>query len=206
MCSSCGQSLEVKCPSCGKITFFGDYCKSCGKRIVVTCPNKKCAQEQPPIGDKCIKCGKPLKWVIEMPMQAFTRNYEDNSTEAGFQFTFYCDLCSDGYKTQFIESKSNKKAGFLRGLGKAVSIGADVIGHGGIGGHFESGTNILSERFQGMSPEWHKEHEEAFARLPRTRQRATSNVAPSAVSTCVKPIGTSRMDSAWNVPHVKTLR
>lgn len=61
MCSSCGQSLEVRCPSCGQVTFFGDYCKSCGKRIVVICPNKKCAQEQPPIGDKCIKCGKPLK-------------------------------------------------------------------------------------------------------------------------------------------------
>ena len=23
---------------------------------------------------------------------AFTRNYEDNSTEAGHQFTFYCDM------------------------------------------------------------------------------------------------------------------
>ena len=23
-------------------------------------------------------------------LKSFTRNYEDNSTEAGFQFTFYC--------------------------------------------------------------------------------------------------------------------
>jgi hypothetical protein len=108
------------------------------------------------------KVWKATKRVINMSMQAFTRNYQDNSTEAGFQFTFHCDLCSDGYKTKFIESKSNKKAGFFRGLGKAVSLGADVIGHGGIGGHFESGTDILSERFEGMSPEWHQEHEEAF--------------------------------------------
>jgi len=26
-------------------------------------------------------------------LQAFTRNYNDNSTDAGFQFTFYCDIC-----------------------------------------------------------------------------------------------------------------
>ena len=97
-----------------------------------------------------------------MPMQAFTRNYDDNSTENGFQFTFHCDLCGDGYKTNFIESKTYKKAGFFRGLGKAVSLGSDVIGHGSFGGNFESGTNVLSEKFQGMTPEWHKEHEQAF--------------------------------------------
>lgn len=28
-------------------------------------------------------------------MTAFTRNYEDNSTEAGFQFTFYFDSLSE---------------------------------------------------------------------------------------------------------------
>jgi hypothetical protein len=99
---------------------------------------------------------------MHMPMQAFTRNYEDNSTESGFQFTFYCDLCSDGYKTEFIESKTSKKSGFLRGLGKAVGLGADVVSRGGFGGYFERGTDILSERFEGMSPEWHKEHEAAF--------------------------------------------
>lgn len=99
---------------------------------------------------------------MHMPMQAFTRNYEDNSTESGFQFTFYCDLCSDGYKTEFIESKTSKKSGFFRGLGKAVGLGADVVSRGGFGGYFERGTDILSERFEGMSPEWHKEHEAAF--------------------------------------------
>jgi hypothetical protein len=29
--------------------------------LVVVCPNRKCKTEQPPIGEKCIKCGKPLK-------------------------------------------------------------------------------------------------------------------------------------------------
>ncbi|MGB4564892.1 MAG: hypothetical protein WBJ00_08950 [Dethiobacteria bacterium] len=43
-------------------------------------------------------------------MQPFTDNFEDNSTEAGFQFTFYCDLCQEGYKTKF---KPIKRAAFL---------------------------------------------------------------------------------------------
>jgi len=60
VCSSCGQKLELECPYCKQVTFFGDYCKHCGQRLTVICPNKKCGAEQPPIGDKCIKCGKPL--------------------------------------------------------------------------------------------------------------------------------------------------
>ena len=27
----------------------------------------------------------------------FTDNFNDDSTEAGFQFTFYCDKCEEGY-------------------------------------------------------------------------------------------------------------
>lgn len=98
-----------------------------------------------------------------MTLQPFTDNFADNSTEAGFQFTFFCDLCREGYKTQFIESKTYKKAGLLRGLGRAISLGASLIGKSGTGSTIESGADFLSERFRGMSPEWHKEHEEAFA-------------------------------------------
>jgi len=97
-----------------------------------------------------------------MPMQAFTDNYADNSTEAGFQFTFFCDLCREGYKTKFVESKSAKKAGFLRGLGQAVSLGASMLGKYNVGYNIERGTDILAERFRGMSPEWQKEHDQAF--------------------------------------------
>lgn len=59
VCAKCNQSLRIVCPFCGKVTFFGDHCEDCGKRLLVTCPN--CGQEQPPIGDNCIKCNKPLK-------------------------------------------------------------------------------------------------------------------------------------------------
>lgn len=97
-----------------------------------------------------------------MALIAFTDNFADNSTEAGFQFTFHCDLCQEGYKTQFIESKTYKKTGLLRGLGKALSVGATVLGRTGIGSTIERGADILTERFEGMSPEWHKEHEQAL--------------------------------------------
>ena len=46
-----------------------------------------------------------------MPLQPFTENFADNSTEAGFQFTFFCDLCQEGYKTTFIESKTYRMHG-----------------------------------------------------------------------------------------------
>lgn len=97
-------------------------------------------------------------------LKAFTRNYEDNSTEAGYQFTFYCDLCNNGFKSTFIESSIYKKGKSIRGLAR----GANILGYlaGGrladIGYGMERGSDVLSERFTGMSPEWQKEHERAF--------------------------------------------
>lgn len=58
-CSRCGQNLRIVCPKCGKVTFFGDYCEDCCARLLVICPH--CNQEQPPLSDKCIKCGKPME-------------------------------------------------------------------------------------------------------------------------------------------------
>ncbi len=120
-----------------------------------------------------------------MPLQPFTRNYQDNSSEAGFQFTFFCDICNDGYKTQFIESKTYKKAGLFRGFGKAVSVGTGLFGSGA-GSSIESGTDVLSQRYQGMTPQWHKEHEgafeiaqneakEHFSRCPRCKKYVCEN-------------------------------
>ncbi|MCG2725619.1 MAG: zinc ribbon domain-containing protein [Elusimicrobia bacterium] len=60
-CNNCGLDLEIICPKCGKSAFFGDYCFNCDARLTVVCPNPKCKFEQPPISDKCAKCGKPLK-------------------------------------------------------------------------------------------------------------------------------------------------
>lgn len=95
-------------------------------------------------------------------LKSFTRNYEDNSTEAGFQFTFCCDKCQDGFRSSFIESSTHKKSGLFRGLSRGISIGASLLGQHSIGYNVERGADVLSERFEGMSPEWQKEHEKAF--------------------------------------------
>ena len=97
-------------------------------------------------------------------MTAFTRNYEDNSTEAGFQFTFYCDLCNDGFKTSFVESETQKKNAKLRGIGQGLWAVGSLLGGrlSDVGWAAEQGTDVLSERFNGMSAEWQKEHDHAF--------------------------------------------
>ncbi len=97
-------------------------------------------------------------------MDSFVRNYQDNSTEAGFAFTFYCDNCNDGFKSDFIESSTYKKGSFMR----AVSGGAGALGSilGGaaqnIGWGAERAGSLLGERFDNASPEWQREHEAAF--------------------------------------------
>lgn len=97
-----------------------------------------------------------------MTLQPFTSNFADNSTEAGFQFTFYCDICREGYKTKFVESNSHKKGRFFKNLGKLASAAVQISGKYGVGYGLEKGADVIGERFRGMSPEWHKEHEAAF--------------------------------------------
>lgn len=95
-------------------------------------------------------------------MMGFADNFADNSTDAGFQFTFYCNICNEGYKTRFIESKTYKKGKLLKGLGSIIGAIAQVTGKYNIGYGLERGTDAIAERFKGMSPDWQKEHEEAF--------------------------------------------
>lgn len=106
-------------------------------------------------------------------LKAFTRNYENNSTEAGFQFTFYCDICQDGYKTSFVESQTYKKSRGLRGLGQGIGALGGLLGGalGSVGYAVGQGSDILSQRFDGMSPDWQKEHEAAFNRAQNEAQQ-----------------------------------
>ena len=99
-------------------------------------------------------------------LTSFTRNYEDNSTDAGFQFTFYCDSCGDGFRSSFIESETYKRGKGIRGLAQGIGILGRLAGGriSSLGYSLERGGGILSERFEGMSPEWQKEHESAFER------------------------------------------
>ncbi|MDA8244895.1 MAG: zinc ribbon domain-containing protein [Elusimicrobia bacterium] len=90
----------------------------------------------------------------------FTDNYADNSTEAGFQFTFFCDSCREGFKSRFVEASTYKKQRFFKGLSDMIGAVGQLTGAnvGGLG----RGADVISERFRGMSPEWQKEHEKAF--------------------------------------------
>ena len=92
----------------------------------------------------------------------FSDNFADNSTDAGFQFTFFCDNCKEGYKTRFMESKSYKKGRLLKTVGGLFGAAARVAGKYNVGYGVSRGTDALAEKFQGMSPAWHKEHEKAF--------------------------------------------
>ena len=97
-------------------------------------------------------------------LKSFTKNYADNSTDAGFQFTFFCDICRDGFKSSFIESATYGKGKLLKGIGSGASIlGSLVSGRGySVGYGAERATDTIAERFDGKSPEWQKEHERAF--------------------------------------------
>ncbi len=122
-------------------------------------------------------------------LQAFTSNLADNCTEAGFQFTFFCDICKDGYKTNFVASKTHKKGNLLRGLGRAASIGASLAGKHGVGWQLERGTSFIGDRHRGMSPEWHKEREKAFE-LAQNEGKGAFNRCPK----CHRWV----CDNCWN--------
>jgi hypothetical protein len=98
-----------------------------------------------------------------MSIQPFTDNFADNSTEAGFQFTFPCAICNEGYKTKFIEAKSTKKGNFLRTAGGIFGAVAQIAGKYNIGSGIERVTDVITNKHEGQSPEWRKEYDIAFA-------------------------------------------
>ena len=97
-----------------------------------------------------------------MALQAFTSNFSDNSTEAGFQFTFFCDCCKEGCKTKFVESKTYRKGKLIKGIGSIIGAVAQMTGKYSLGWGAERGADAIGAKFTGMSSEWHKEHEAAF--------------------------------------------
>ncbi len=98
-----------------------------------------------------------------MRLQSFTSNFTDSSTEAGFQFTFFCDTCKDGYKTKFTPSKAYNRGRLFKNIGKIAGAAASIAGRHGAGYGISRSVDAISGRFNGMSADWHKEHEAAFA-------------------------------------------
>src|SRR3954469_12247029 len=52
-----------------------------------------------------------------MALIQFTRNYDDLSTDRGYQFKFYCDKCGNGYMTQFETSVLGMAQSLLNAAG-----------------------------------------------------------------------------------------
>ncbi len=124
-------------------------------------------------------------------LKSFTSNYSDNSTDAGFQFTFFCDVCKDGYKSSFIESQTYKKKKGARLLGQGASIVGSFAGGvaSRVGHSAERGSSAISQQFEGKSPEWHKEHEEAFDKAQNEAMEHFHRCPGCTLYTC---------DQCWN--------
>lgn len=52
-----------------------------------------------------------------MALIKFVANYEDLSTDRGYQFKFYCDKCGNGYMSRFQASITGTAGGLLRAAG-----------------------------------------------------------------------------------------
>jgi hypothetical protein len=52
-----------------------------------------------------------------MSLIKFVANYDDLSTDRGYQFKFYCDKCRNGYLSNFETSVSGVAGGLLRAAG-----------------------------------------------------------------------------------------
>ena len=97
-------------------------------------------------------------------LHSFTRNYNDLSTEAGFQFEFYCDCCGNGYKSTFKSSTTYGKKAKSERFGKMASGIGSLFGGvaGDLGWSLERGSDMIANRHSSESPEWRKEQEQAF--------------------------------------------
>lgn len=97
-------------------------------------------------------------------LHSFTRNYNDLSTEAGFQFEFFCDCCGNGFKSTFVRSSAYGQKQKSERFGRMASSLGNLLGGkaNDLGWALERGSDVLGNRFGGESPEWRKEYEQAF--------------------------------------------
>jgi membrane protease subunit (stomatin/prohibitin family) len=70
----------------------------------------------------------------------FTDNYQDLSTESGFQFKFFCEGCGNGYMSSWKANKLGVAGHLLRGAGHVL---------GGVFGRAASGTYEIQEAVGG---------------------------------------------------------
>ena len=128
-----------------------------------------------------------------MALKSFTSNFEDNSTDAGFQFTFFCDACREGYKTEFSEAKSYKKGRLSKGLGGFIGAATQMTGKfGNVGNGIGRGSDVLSEKLRGCPRNGIKSMKKKFLNLRKMKQWAISTGVRAARSISVTMIGTEK--------------
>jgi len=97
------------------------------------------------------------------PVQSFTKKFEDQSTDKGFKFVFFCDIGGEEVHTTFVHYGAGGKAEMGRLFGKGLSIASTAIpGMSGAGQRGDALMGAISDRYGKMSPDWHKKHDMAF--------------------------------------------
>ncbi|MBN1888141.1 MAG: zinc ribbon domain-containing protein [Thermoflexales bacterium] len=110
-----------------------------------------------------------------MTLVKFANNYNDLSTERGYQFEFYCNRCGAAYKTPFQASATG-----------VVSEALDTVG-GLLGGIFSNAAS-LGERVQ--SATWERGRDEAL-------RKALDQVKPQFVQ-CPRCVQWVCREQCWN--------
>lgn len=77
----------------------------------------------------------------------FSRNYNDLSTDNGFQFEFYCDRCGSGHRTSFVSWAPGN-------IANALNTASNIFG-----GIFSSAATVGESV---RSAAWQKAHDDAF--------------------------------------------
>ena len=90
-----------------------------------------------------------------MALIQFTRNHQDQSTDNGYQFEFYCDRCGNGYQTRFEASATGT-------ITNALDAASNLFG--GVFGSVSSAAHTVK------SAGWQKAHDDAFVRAVQEAQ------------------------------------
>ena len=61
-------------------------------------------------------------------LHSFTRNHSDLSTDAGFQFEFFCDCCGNGFKSTFVPSTTYDTRKRTERVGRLASTIGGFLG------------------------------------------------------------------------------
>jgi hypothetical protein len=64
-----------------------------------------------------------------MALVSFVNNYEDLSTDRGYQFKFFCDKCGNGHMSRFQQSVVGTAGAVLRTVGDFFGGWASNVGH-----------------------------------------------------------------------------